>query len=284
MAVGSSELPRLRRVEAAILPRAELGAEPDEGTLVWLGHDPDDPRDDWPHQRILVVERDPALSRLLCIGLRSRGWIAHPMTPEGWSPDHVRDNDYALVLVDLRPNPADETLLLHTLAARPGQRVMVMSDTQDKEWTVRCFNAGVVDYLGKPFALVELLARIQTRLRPPALAEPRSEQLLHRGGLTIDVSRRTADCGRGPVKLSNREFVLLEYLMTNEGQVCGREELLSAAWGLSDASSTNLVEAYVRRIRVKLGGGVIATVHRKGYVFVGANRTAGHVRVRAVAE
>jgi DNA-binding response OmpR family regulator len=231
--------------------------------------------------RILLVEPDPALARLLCVGLRSRGWTVDPVVGRGWTPSGSATADYALVVLDLAPGTAGETLLLTTLAARPSLRVIVMSDRRDDEWVVRCFNAGVVDFVAKPFVLVELLARVQARLRPPVAPAPMPDHVVRRSGVSIDMTRRTAELGRGPVKLSNREFVLLEHLMVNEGKVCGREELLST-WDLPPTSRTNLVESYIRRLRVKLGEEVIATVYGRGYAFVGA--TARGVRVAAAQD
>jgi DNA-binding response OmpR family regulator len=235
-------------------------------------------------QRILVVEEDSRLGRLLCIALRSRGWLVHCVTDVAWAEDEMTADDYALLLLDLKSGVEGESLLHRALASRPGQRVMVISDASEKEWIVRCFNAGVVDYLCKPFVVAELLARVQARLRLPAPAAVEPERLTQRGGVTIDLCRHTADLGRGPVRLTNREFVLLEYLMANNGKVFTREELLSSAWGLPFDPSSNLVEVYVRRLRVKLGDDVIETVHRKGYVFAGTAAAAGAVMDATVVQ
>jgi two-component system, OmpR family, response regulator len=191
----------------------------------------------------------------------------HCVTDVAWAEDELMADHYALVLLDLSPGIEGETLLHRALSARPGQRVIVISDSSDKQWIVRCFNAGVVDYLSKPFVVAELLARVQARLRFPApmVAEP--DRITRKGGLTMDLCRHTADAGRGAVRLTNREFVLLEYLVSNPGKVLSREEVLSNAWGLAFDPTSNLVEVYVRRLRVKLGDDLVETVHRKGYVF-----------------
>jgi DNA-binding response OmpR family regulator len=238
----------------------------DEGDLEWVASDQ---REESAHQRILVVERDPSQARLLCVGLRSRGWIAESVSDRDSNDGHLLVGDYALVVLDLRPTPDDEMILLRAIASHPGQRFIVISDSSDKEWVIRCFNAGVVDFVGKPFALVELLARVQARLRPSATAASISDHVVRRHGLTIHLTRHTADFGGGPVRLSNREFSLLIYLVENEGRIVGREELLLGAWSLPASSRTNLVESYVRRIREKLGMGIVETVYRKGYTFTG---------------
>jgi two-component system OmpR family response regulator len=220
--------------------------------------------------RVLVIEPDQRLGRLLLTALRSRGWLVHCVTDVAWVEDEVNADDYALVLLDVAPGVEGETALHTALSARPGQRVMVISDGQDKEWVVQCFNAGVIDYLAKPFVVAELVARVNARLRMPALHSRKAERVARRGGVTLDFCWHTGDVGRGPVRLTNREFLLLDYLTTNAGRVHSREELLTSAWGLAFDPASNLVEVYVRRLRLKLGDDVIETVHRKGYT-VGAN-------------
>ena len=224
--------------------------------------------------RILVIEPDERLGRLLCAALRSRGWVVHCVTDIAWAEDALSADEYALVVFDLVPGVEGETLLHNALSARAGQRVMVLSDSDDKQWIVRCFNAGAVDYLCKPFVVAELIARVQARLRVAAPTVRQAERVTRRGGVTLDFCRHTGDVGRGPVRLTSREFLLLDYLATNQGRVHSREELLSSAWGLPFDPASNLVEVYVRRLRLKLGEDVVETVHRKGYMIGGTPPSA----------
>jgi DNA-binding response OmpR family regulator len=223
-----------------------------------------------PGARILVIEPDERLRRLILVALRSRGWRVRCVTDLAWVEDELDADDYALVLLDVPPGVESEHLLHTALSARPGQRVMVISESQDKDWIVRCFNAGVVDYLAKPFVVAELIARVHARMRTGASNPQKRERVTRRGGITLDFCRHTGDVGRGPVTLSNREFLLLDFLAMNQGRVHSREELLTSAWGLPYNPASNLVEVYVRRLRVKLGEDVIETVHRKGYTIGGS--------------
>jgi DNA-binding response OmpR family regulator len=215
--------------------------------------------------RILVVEPDDRLGRLLSAALRSRGWLVHCVTDLEWADQELTADDYALMVLDIDPSFESENLLHSALAAKAGQRVIVVSHSDDQQWIVRCFNAGAVDYLPKPFVVAELLARVHARLRIMAPGTQRDERILRRGDMTLDFCRHTCDVGRGPVRLTSREFLLLDYLTTHEGQVHSREELQSSAWGLAFDPASNLVEVYVRRLRMKLGEDVVETVHRKGY-------------------
>ncbi len=200
----------------------------------------------------------------------------HCVTDAAWAEDALGADEYALIVLDLIAGVEGEALLHAALSARAGQRVMVLSDCEDKQFIVRCFNAGAVDYLSKPFVVAELLARVQARLRVGAPGPQQAERVTRRGGVTLDFCRHTGDVGRGPVRLTGREFLLLDFLAANHGRVHSREELLSAAWGLPFDPASNLVEVYVRRLRLKLGEDIIETVHRKGYTIGGlASSTVG---------
>jgi DNA-binding response OmpR family regulator len=89
--------------------------------------------------------------------------------------------------------------------------------------------------------------------------------MLSAGGLRVDVRRRTADSGSGPVSISDREFLLLQHLVSRGGDVCTREEILSDVWGCSFDPATNVVDVYIGRLRSKLGSYAIETVRNVGY-------------------
>ena len=149
------------------------------------------------------------------------------------------------------------------IEARPEQRVLVLSALADVDSKVRCLELGASDYVAKPFALAELVARVRARLRQPA-AGP-GERELRAGALTLDLVRRVVDTGRDQVTLSERQFLLLQHLMRKGGEVCSREQLLADVWGLSFDPGSNVVDVCVRRLRSKLGGDIIETVRRVGY-------------------
>jgi len=167
------------------------------------------------------------------------------------------------VLDLLMPGVNGMGVLRGTIEARPQQRVLVLSALSDVDSKVRCLELGAADYLTKPFALAELVARVWARLRQ---AGPDSaDGLLRAGGLTLDPHRRTADAGGGAVTLSSREFLLIKHLALNEGEVCTRAELLEEVWGCSFDPGTNVVDVYIRRLRAKLGRAVVETVRHAGY-------------------
>jgi DNA-binding response OmpR family regulator len=158
----------------------------------------------------------------------------------------------------------DGALILEQTRARlPDQQILILSAFSDLETKLRCFGLGASDYLTKPFALQELLARVQARLRRNGNGNGSSE--VRAGGIVLDVQHRTADAGQGPVSLSEREYLLLRYLLGREGEVCTRGEILADVWGMPFDPGTNIVNVGVARLRSKLGPYSIQTVRNVGY-------------------
>ena len=131
---------------------------------------------------------------------------------------------------------------------------------------VRVFDMGAVDFLGKPFAISELLVRVRARLRAEPVLEPvAAEPWLQVGALRLDLSRRSLVIQDRTIELTDREFRLLWHLMRRVNQVCSREELLADVWGYSFDPGSNVVDVYVRRLRRKLDTEMIETVRNVGY-------------------
>jgi DNA-binding response OmpR family regulator len=219
--------------------------------------------------RILVIEDE---SRIV-------GFVSRALTAEGFIVDSASDGvrglelaqavDYDLILLDLLLPRLDGFSVLRTLMrGRPDRRVVVLSAVNEVDSRVRCLEVGAADYVSKPFALSELLARIHCRLRQPS--ERQVERVLQSRRVRLELMRRTADAGNGPVRLSEREFQLLQDLMRRQGEVCSRERLLGDVWGYDFDPGTNVVDVYIRRLRAKLGTEVIQTVRNVGYTLEAA--------------
>jgi two-component system, OmpR family, response regulator len=171
------------------------------------------------------------------------------------------------VLLDLMlPGMDGVSVLRRLMQERPGQRVLVLSAVGDVTSKVRCLELGATDYLPKPFAVAELIARVQARLRQPA--PEHAERWVRAGGVSLDTNRRVAEFQGRSVVLSHRELLLLEFLMRRAGDVCDRERLLTEVWGYAFDPGTNVVDVYVGRLRAKLSGDLIETVRNVGYCFV----------------
>ena len=214
--------------------------------------------------RILVVEDEPMIARFVGRALRSRGWIVD------WANDGKRalqlvfSTDFSLVLLDLMiPGIGGEEVLRKIVAARPDQKVMVVSGRSDSQTKVDCLEAGAADYLSKPFSVDELLPRVQVRLREQTT--PTGDAYLRREGLSLDLTHRKAFVASNQIHLTEREFMLLAHLLSDGDKVFSREELLSEVWGYSFDPGSNVVDVYIRRLRSKLGGHLIETVRNVGY-------------------
>jgi DNA-binding response OmpR family regulator len=216
--------------------------------------------------RVLVVDDEPRIVSFVSRALSAEGFHVDGALDGSRGLELATTGEYELVVLDLLlPSLDGETLLQELMAARPSQRVLVLSALSDVETKVRCLEFGASDYVSKPFSLAELVARIRARLRQPASGP--EQRLLYVRGVTLDLTRRVADAGAGPVSLSEREFLLLEHLMRRDGEVCSRERLLADVWGYSFDPGSNVVDVCVGRLRAKLGADVIETVRNVGYRF-----------------
>jgi two-component system, OmpR family, response regulator len=214
--------------------------------------------------RVLVIDDEPRIVSFVQRALIADGIAAEGVTDGAQGLAKTLTGMYQLVLLDLlMPTMGGTSVLAQTKEHRPEQAVLILSALSDVETKVRCFGLGADDYLVKPFALAELLARVHARVRVNG-ARP-ADQTLEAGGMKLDLRRRLADAGQGPVGVSGREFLLLQHLMTRAGEVCSREEILADVWGCSFDPGTNVVDVYIRRLRAKLGPLMIETVRNVGY-------------------
>ena len=216
--------------------------------------------------QVLVVDDEPRIVDFVSRALVGEGFGVDSASDGHRGFEMARTGRYELVVLDLLlPGRDGVSVLEDLMQVRPDQRVLVLSALTDVENKVRCLELGASDYLHKPFALIELVARVRARLRQPASGP--GERFLEFGEVRLDLVRRTADPGSGPVALSAREFLLLRHLIQGRGEVRTRERLLSEVWGYSFDPGSNVVDVCVGRLRAKLGADTIETVRNVGYRF-----------------
>jgi two-component system OmpR family response regulator len=221
--------------------------------------------------RILVVDDEPKIVGFISRALSAHGFAVDGATDGARGLGLIQERDYELVVLDLVMEGVDGvTILERTAKSRPHLPVLVLSALADMESKIRCFQLGAADYMTKPFALAELVARIWARLHyREGWARLRSKagagKAIPTNGLELDPTRRIVDMGKGTVRLSDKEFLLLQYLVRHQGEVCSRAELLQEIWGCSFDPGTNVVDVNICRLRAKLGTSVIATVRNVGY-------------------
>ncbi len=214
--------------------------------------------------RILAVEDEPAILRMLERGLTAAG---HQVLTAATGEDGAilaTDEGVDLVLLDISlPGLSGHDVLSRIRARRPDLPVLMLTARDDLDNKVRALDAGADDYLTKPFAFEELLARIRALTRRTDQA---SSTHLEAGDVRLDLLGRRVWRGERPIELSNREFTLLEHLMRHAGQVLSRTQILFAVWEYDADPSSNVVDVYIRYLRRKLGEpSPISTVRGSGY-------------------
>jgi two-component system, OmpR family, response regulator len=211
--------------------------------------------------KLLVVEDEERIALFLEKGLTAHGYAVEWASTGAEALQLGTGKDIALVILDLKLPDLDGFEVLAGLREQ-GIRVpvLVLSARAHVEDRVRGLDLGADDYLAKPFAFKELLARVRARLRSRPAAGA-----LRAGDISLDVlTREVAIAGR-KVTLSEREFSLLRAFVGNPRQVLSRRELLAMAWGMDFDPRTNLVDVYVGYLRRKIGEPVIETVRGAGY-------------------
>jgi two-component system, OmpR family, response regulator len=202
-------------------------------------------------RRILVVEDDPETARQLLDFLGTHRYCADLALngDDGLRLGH--SNDYAVMTIDRMLPGIDGLSIIRRLRdagiVTPALIISALGEVDDR---VRGLRAGGDDYLVKPFAFPELLARVEALARRSAAVV--KDTVLRVGDLELDLVSRTVNRGGREIKLLPREFQVLEYLIRNEGQVVPRSMLLQHVWDLHFDPTTNIIDVYVGRVRRKV--------------------------------
>jgi DNA-binding response OmpR family regulator len=214
--------------------------------------------------RVLVVDDEPDIVRFVQRGLAAEGHTVTVTTDGNEALRLAHQQQPAVVILDLMMPQPDGRAILKVLAASVVKpRVIVVSAVADVRTRVSCLEAGAADYLVKPFAMAELLARVHAQSRTYRHEE--GGESLATGRMTLDLVLRRLDIDGRSVALTNREFLLLQHLMSKPDVVCTRQELLSEVWGYSFDPGTNIVDACIRRLRSKMNSDAIDTIRNVGY-------------------
>ncbi|OLL75727.1 DNA-binding heavy metal response regulator [Pseudonocardia sp. Ae168_Ps1] len=217
--------------------------------------------------RILVAEDEPRIASFLKKGLVAAGFGVTVVADGTGVHDHAITGGFDLMVLDIGLPGMDGFDVLRRLrAAGSAIPVIILTARDSVHDTVAGLTGGADDYMAKPFQFEELLARVQLRLER-ARPAPDPEVLAHRG-LELDPRTRLVTLHGHAVELSAREFALAETFLRHPGQVLSRDQLLRLVWGSeysAAATSSNVVDVYVRYLRRKLGPDWIATVRGAGY-------------------
>jgi two-component system, OmpR family, copper resistance phosphate regulon response regulator CusR len=221
--------------------------------------------------RLLVIEDEAKLADYLHKGLSENGYVVD-VARNGIEGRHLAtDGDYQLVLLDIMLPGVDGFGVLQAIRARTRQLPVLMLTARDKvEDRVRGLQEGADDYLVKPFAFSELLARVGALLRRGSTPLAASATLLQLADLEVDLLSRKATRAAQRLDLTAKEFTLLTLLLRRRGQVLSRTTLAEQVWDMNFDSDTNVVEVAIRRLRAKMDdpfdAKLLHTVRGMGYV------------------
>ena len=219
--------------------------------------------------RALIVEDDRAISEFVARGLREAGFAVDESADGGDGLEKALAEPYDVAIVDLMLPRRDGLSLIDELRRRGRTTpVLILSARRSVDDRVKGMQSGGDDYLTKPFAFAELLARVQALVRRATRAPDPTTLTL--GDLTLDLlSRRVVRAGI-PIELRPREFALLEYLLRHPGKVVSKTMILSHVWEYNFDPQTNIVDVLVSRLREKIDRPferkLLRTVRGVGYI------------------
>ena len=225
--------------------------------------------------RILVVEDEKRIADFLCRGLQGAGYAVDAAPNGAAALECIHSTDYDLVVLDLMLPDMDGLQVLAKIRNRKlGPPVLILSARGDLDDRVKGLEQGADDYLVKPFAFVELLARVRALLRR---GQPAPEKL-QVADLALDCIRRKVTRGPDTIDLAPKEFGILEYMMRNKGRPLSRTMIVEHVWDMDYDGLTNIVDVYIRRLRSKIDDRfqqkLIQTVRGIGYMIEAPDKPA----------
>lgn len=220
--------------------------------------------------KILIVEDEEKLNRMIELELNYEGYETGKALDGRAGLELALSGEYDLVLLDIMlPGLNGLEVLRRIRKEREGLPVILLTARDTTMDKVSGLDSGADDYVTKPFAIEELLARIRTALRKRP-EKPDESGVFSAGGVRLDVNSRQVKVNGDEVELTRKEFDLLHCLLEHRGKVMNRSELLNQVWGYDFAGETNTVDVYVRFLRSKIddrfGLELIETVRGVGYV------------------
>ena len=219
--------------------------------------------------KLLVIEDEDKAGAYLKKGLIESGYTVDLSTDGVDALYLATTNNYDLIVLDIMLPKLNGWQLLQTLrSSEISTPVIILSAKDQVEDRVKGLELGANDYLVKPFAFIELLARVKNALRHQA-PTAKTEAILCIADLSLDLLKRQATRNNDTISLTAKEFSLLEYLFTKKGQVVTRTQIASAVWDMNFDSDTNVIDAAVKRLRSKIDKPyqkkLILTVRGMGY-------------------
>ena len=218
--------------------------------------------------RILLVEDEKKMASFIQRGLREEGYAVDVAGDGEQGLEYVHTNDYDVIILDLMiPKISGMDLCGKIRQEGVTTPVLMLTARDSVEDKIKGLDVGADDYLTKPFAFDELLARIRALLRRPALLQGETQLIC--GNLRLDLLSRQCHMGDQEIQLSQKEFALLEYLMKHKGKVISRTQIAEHVWDLHFDPMSNTIDVYINFLRNKVDGNSkksrIETIRGTGY-------------------
>ena len=222
--------------------------------------------------KILLIEDEAKLGQFLCDGLAGAGHICDHHTDGTAGLQAAMTGDFDLIILDLMlPNMSGVDILTSLRRARNPAPVLVLSALGDSDKVIQALDLGAIDYMRKPFDFDEMLARIRTIQRRSNFYQPTDQIAV--GELQVNFRSREVTLSEKRVNLSNREFALLEFLLSHPNQVVTKTQILEKIWDINFDPGSNIVEVHMYQLRKKIDKDsdqpLIQTVIGRGYLLKG---------------
>lgn len=229
-------------------------------------------------QKILIVEDEEKMARFVELELKHEGYETEKAADGRVGLEMAESGNYDLIILDIMLPTLNGIEVLRRLRKSSDVPVILLTARDAVMDKVSGLDMGANDYMTKPFAIEELLARIRAVLRNVAVQQEERERrengeenakeanIISAAGIELNISSHEVTFNGKPVELTNREFLLLKTLIENRNIAMSRERLLDIAWGYDYAGETNVVDVYVRYIRQKTADSVIKTIRGVGYI------------------
>ena len=220
--------------------------------------------------KILLVEDEVSIANLLIRGLKHEGHSVEHVTDGQEAIQKILNNSYDIVILDLLlPSMNGEDVVKAIRKEKNFTPVIVLTAVQSTETKIRLFNAGVDDFMTKPFSFLELITRIKTVQRRSNVNRIKNEELAIKD-IVLNPMKHLVMRGDKKIPLRLKEFALLEYLMSHADEVISRNALVEKVWDYNAQIFSNTVDSHISILRTKINKGfknkLIETIHGVGYV------------------
>ncbi len=217
--------------------------------------------------RILVIEDEPGIADFLKEGLEEEYYAVDVAYDGKTGLEMALTSEYDLLLIDwMVPGVSGIEICRQVRKIQPDVPIIFLTARDTVEDTVFGLDSGANDYIKKPFQFEELLARIRVQLRP----KTEQPQVLQLADLTMNLQTHQVFRGDEEIKLTPREYALLEFLLRNQGQVCTRTRILEHVWDVHFDRDSSIIDVYINALRKKLNKNnrtnLIHTIHGVGYI------------------